>query len=311
MSGFHVERSIQIAASPEQVFDSVADFRTWSTWSPWLIADPDAQVTISPKADEVGATYAWQGEVVGAGEIEHQRLDRPRRIEDQLRFLKPFPSRSRVVFEIQPVGDQSQLTWHMWGSLPWFMFWMRSMMQTFIGMDYARGLKMLKEWIETGRIQSQVHIKGNVTVEPLHMLGVRGTCAVVDVGPAVAAACQQAAQRLRQLDLPTNGGMITVYHRFDTKRGAFDCTAGFVVPESSLARAEGLAAWSHPAGQALCVEHTGSYEHLGNAWSVANSIARYRKLKLCRKATFELYKTTPPETPTSELRTEIYLPLRR
>ena len=33
------------------------------------------------------------------------------------------------------------------GALPWFLFWMRPAMETFIGMDYERGLKMLKDWL--------------------------------------------------------------------------------------------------------------------------------------------------------------------
>ena len=39
-------------------------------------------------------------------------------------------------------------------SAAFFLFWMRRQMELFIGMDYERGLKMLKEWIETGQILS-------------------------------------------------------------------------------------------------------------------------------------------------------------
>ncbi len=310
MPRFHVQRSIQIAASPEQVFDRVADFNTWTKWSPWLLAEPEAQVTVTDNARNVGAVYAWQGEVVGAGEIEHLRLDRPHKIEDEIRFLRPFRSRSQVVFELQPVGSETQLTWHMQGSLPWFMFWMKPMMQTFIGMDYGRGLRMLKEWIETGNIQSQTTITGVVPVGPLHMLGVRDQCAVADVSKSMEAAFKKVSNLFHQQNLPTDGGMISVYHRFDMKAGTFDYTSGYVVPESTLGQADQLTSWSLPASNAFCVKHIGSYHHLGNAWSVANQIARYKKLKQCKLGTFELYRTTPPETPDAELLTEIYLPLR-
>ncbi len=310
MPRFHVQRSIKIAASPDQVFDKVVDFNTWTTWSPWLIAEPDAQVTVTDNANDVGAVYAWQGEVVGAGEIEHQRLDRPRKVEDEIRFLKPFRSTSKVAFELQSAGPDTQLTWHMDGSLPWFMFWMRSMMETFIGMDYDRGLKMLKEWIETGEIRSQTTVKGVVPVGPLTMLGIREKCRVAEIGTTMEATLKKVTLLFKQHQLPTDAGMISVYHCFDMKTGTFDFTAGFLVPDSIQGQPDELLRWSLPSVQAFCVEHIGSYDHLGNAWSAANQIARYKKFKQSKRGTFELYKNKPPETPESELRTEIYLPLR-
>ena len=33
---FTVERSIEISASPEAVFDEVSSLRKWDAWSPWL-----------------------------------------------------------------------------------------------------------------------------------------------------------------------------------------------------------------------------------------------------------------------------------
>ena len=47
MPRFHVQRSIQINASPEEVFNTVADFGTWTKWSPWLCSEPDAKVTVT------------------------------------------------------------------------------------------------------------------------------------------------------------------------------------------------------------------------------------------------------------------------
>lgn len=46
------------------------------------------------------------------------------------------------------------------------------MMKTFIGMDYERGLKMLKEWIETGTVLSKTNARGIETVRPMRMAGI-------------------------------------------------------------------------------------------------------------------------------------------
>jgi predicted transcriptional regulator YdeE len=310
MPRFHVQRSTEIQADPQKVYETVADFGTWTTWSPWLCADPDARVDVSQDASSVGAIYAWQGELVGQGEIEHQRLEPGRLIEDEIRFIKPFRSRSQVSFELEPAGDGTRLTWHMRGALPWFLFWMLPQTQVFIGMDYERGLRMLKEWIETGQILSRTSIRGIESVGPLQMAGVRKTCSIHDIGPSMEAALDEAKRNLSAHDLPTDGEVISVYHKFDAKAGVFDYTSGFILPESGNTVPPDLSSWSIPSVRALVVEHIGSYEHLGNGWSAGHQYVRYKKLKQSNNSPFEICRNDPQHTPAAELRCEIYLPLR-
>lgn len=169
---------------------------------------------------------------------------------------------------------------------------------------------MFKEWLETGRIQSQTTVKGVGSVGPLTMLGVRDKCSLENVGVSMEAAFKKANQLFEKHKLPMDGGIISVYTRFDMKAATFDYISGYLVPTATQVPADELTRWSLPSSQAFGVEHIGSYDHLGNAWAAANQIARYKKLKQSKIGTFELYKTTPPSTPDAELRTEIYLPLR-
>ena len=104
--------------------------------------------------------------------------------------------------------------------------------------------------------------------------------------------------------------MMSVYHKFDVKRQTFEHTSGYALPELSVPLPAGLTSWSIPQVRALKVEHLGSYEHLGNAWSAANQIARSKKLKQSKAGAFEIYRNPPNGDPASELRTEIFLPLR-
>jgi effector-binding domain-containing protein len=187
---------------------------------------------------------------------------------------------------------------------------MRSMMELFIGMDYERGLMMLKEWIETGQILSQTKIHGVRSVGPLRMAGVRKTCPRTEVGPSMKTACAEATQKFAEHHLPTDGQAISVYHKFDMKADTFDYTSGFVLPESVDSVPAALSSWSIPQTQALSVEHIGSYKHLGNGWSAAHQFARYKKLKQSKVGTYEIYHNDPKETSPAELRTEIFLPLK-
>lgn len=311
MPRYQVARSIQIDASLRRVYDVVADFGTWTTWSPWLLVEPQAKVTVSADPASVGSQYAWQGELTGQGELEHKRLEPEKYIEDELRFIKPFKSTCKVTFELAPQANGTHLTWTMDGGIPWFLFWMIPMFKTFIGMDYQRGLTMLKEWIETGAIQSKSIVRGVQQIGPLRMAGVAGQCHVDEVGAAMEKASAQARAEFARHGLPTEGGMIAVYTRFRVKAGIFEYLVGFQLPDNvSVPASVALKTWSLPASKAFHVEHVGSYRHLGNGWSVANQMVRHQKLKQSRCGAFEIYRTTPPSTPEAELQTDIYLPLR-
>jgi predicted transcriptional regulator YdeE len=310
MPKFHVHRSTVINDTPENVFAKVADFGTWPIWSPWLCAEPDAQVTIPEDASSVGAVYSWKGEIVGEGEIEHMQLQSPRLVENEIRFVKPFKSKSDVSFDFEPSGDGTKVTWHMKGSMPWFLFWMIPQMEVFIGMDYERGLKMLKEWVETGTILSKTSIRGVESVGPLRMAGIRKTCSIKEIGPSMKDAFCEAEAAFRQANLPIEREGISVYHYFDMKAGTFEYTAGWVLPDSAGEVPAELATWSIPTVQALRVDHVGSYGNVGNAWSAAHQFARYKKLKQSKVGTFEIYRNDPGESDPADLESEIYLPLK-
>ncbi|MEO2046642.1 MAG: GyrI-like domain-containing protein [Pirellulales bacterium] len=310
MPRYHVHRSIQINSTPEKVFAAVADYGTWTTWSPWLCAEPSAQVEVSKNPSSVGSTYSWKGDLVGEGELEHRQLHPNRLIEDEIHFVKPFKSQSQVSFEIEPAGEGTNITWHMHGSLPWFLFWMRSQMAIFIGMDYERGLQMLKECMETGQILSTTKIRGIESVGPLQVVGVRSTCTMDDVGPSMETTFKEAMRLLPEHNLAIDGEMISVYHNTNLKSKTFDYTGGFVVPTSSAPLPDELSSWQLPATRALYVEHNGSYDNLGNAWSAAYQFARYKKLKQTSSGTYEIYKNDPQNTEPADLQTEIFLPLK-
>jgi effector-binding domain-containing protein len=310
MPAYQISQSIDIQCSPEEAYDVVADYRTWTTWSPWLLAEPEAKVTVSDDSSSVGSTYAWEGNVTGAGELEHQVLVPAKRIDDELRFKRPFKAVCRSSFDFVRANGGTKVTWNMQGQMPWFLFWMIPMMKTLIAMDYRRGLTMLKDWIETGSIPSRCIVQGKKRVGPVRMAGIAARCSVFDVGPAMEQTFSQARTAFQRLGLPCDGEMISVYTKFQMGKGQFEYISGWVIPQSVDVGSSELKVWTLPNCQAFQVDHVGSYRHLGNGWSVANQLVRHQKLKQQRTGTFEIYRTTPPETPEADLLTEIYLPLR-
>lgn len=311
MPKYQVARSVLVNSPAKSVFDAIADYRTWTTWSPWLLADPAAKVTVASPPNQVGSTYAWEGPVTGSGILTHQTLDSARRIVDRLDFIRPFKTTCETSFDLVPEGNGTRVTWHMNAAMPWFLFWMIPMMKTFIGMDYQRGLNMLKEWIETDAIQSKSVVHGIESIGPLRMAGIVGSCSVDAVGPSMERAIEECKREFAKLNVPINGQMISVYTKFNVKSGVFDYITGYLINEGTrVADSSRLKTWELPATRAFRVEHIGSYHHLGNGWSVANQLVRHQKLKQQKCGAFEIYRTTSPDTPPESAQTDIYLPIR-
>src|SRR5262245_45260608 len=86
---FHIERSIAIAAPPENAFVQVNDFHAWTAWSPWEKLDPQLQRTYTGAATGSGAVYEWSGNnKVGAGRMTIEKSDRPSLISIRLEFIR-------------------------------------------------------------------------------------------------------------------------------------------------------------------------------------------------------------------------------
>jgi len=170
----HVEKAIIIAASLEKVKSIITDFNHWEAWSPWFILEPETKVSIS--AD--GKTQEWEGKRIGSGIIK-MISERDSMIKYDLTFLKPWKSEAKTDFIIEKIDENNtKLTWTMDGSLPFFMFWMKTMMECLIGMDYDRGLLMLKDYIEKGNIDARLEFLGESDYAGCKFVGVKSECTI-------------------------------------------------------------------------------------------------------------------------------------
>ncbi len=310
MSLFSVERSIRINAKVEDVFEAVANFEVQKSWSPWLIMEPNCSVDFKGIQGQEGAVHIWDGEWIGSGELEHKKLIKNQRIEDEARFLKPWKSRGEVYWDFNPDGHQTVVTWGMKSSLPLVMFWMKRMMEAWVGMDYERGLRMLKEYSETGTVTSKVAIEGIVETKGFSYIGRKNTCSIEELGPAMEQDFKALEKAIDEHGLQTTGTVFSIYHKFDMVQRKASYTSGISVSQlpSNL---DGFVMGSLDGGKALKVVHTGSYLHLGNGWSAMMSYQRYKKLKCAKgKEPLEIYENNSANTPPEKLITSIYCPLK-
>jgi hypothetical protein len=113
-----VERSVVIAAPPEEVFPYLNSLQRGAEWSPWLGLDPDVQLAYEGPEEGVGNTLAWVSEHpnVGSGRQEITVSDPNSRVESSLDFgdMAPRPPGSRSNPRA-PALRSHGASWPTWG----------------------------------------------------------------------------------------------------------------------------------------------------------------------------------------------------
>ena len=133
---FRVQRATTVKAPPERIFPLINDFHQWATWSPYENKDPAMKRSYSGEASGKGAVYAWEGNKnVGSGRMEILDASAPSKIVIKLDFFTPFEGHNTAEFTMLPQGDATNVTWLMYGPLPF----MGKIMHVFVNMDRMVG----------------------------------------------------------------------------------------------------------------------------------------------------------------------------
>ncbi len=292
-----VSRSISIKAPKEKVHQIIADYHSWPQWSPWLIAEPDAEVNIQPD----GKHYSWLGKIVGAGEMTISE-ESPGSIKMDLLFLKPFKSKAKVDFVLAEDGDSTQVTWNMDSKLPFFLFWMKKKMQAYIGSDYDRGLKMLQEYAETGTVLSKIEYLGVETLPAIKYVGIHRETDFQGMQKSMGADFESLMTQLSA----GNGEWFTLYHKFDMVSGAVHYTACVGVDAYPEEMESDWITAELPEQSVYITRHLGSYDHIGNAWSAAMMQMRAKTFRASKSSSpREIYRNSPQNSAPADLVSDI------
>lgn len=302
----HISRSIQIDAPVEKVFESISNFKEWPKWSPWLNAEPGCTVIYALD----GKSYSWDGKYVGSGEMEVEKVRENKAIYYNLMFFRPWKSKAKVVMKLKPENGGTHLTWKMNSSVPFFLFFLKNMMEGFIGMDYERGLSMLKDLLETGEVPVQLDF-GDTECGPFSIVGRRTECAIKDMPSKMTSDIDKLKEWLENSEVEDASGMMTIYHKWDVVNQEVHYTTGIPVGRIPDDLPDGFVSEEIPEIEAFTSTLTGPYRHLGNAWAAGMIRARNGAFKQSRKVhPFEIYENDPRETEEKDLVTTVYFPKR-
>ena len=246
-----------------------------------------------------------EGEMSVTNEIPNESVDY------DLTFLKPWKSKAKVRFELQEAGQGTKVTWLMDSPWPFYLFFLKKMTTALIGMDYDRGLSMLTEYIEDGKVHSEVAFKGTQNFPGYTYIGYKTACTMGDIGHKMKEDFEKLEAFLKGKEDIVEGPVFSIYHKFDMVKGDVVYTAGISMKEMPTELGEGMITGEIPATQVNTVQHVGPYHHLGNAWSAQYSMKQYKKFKMKKGIDpFEVYVNDPAKVDAKELVTEVHFAVR-
>nr|WP_319401548.1 SRPBCC family protein [uncultured Carboxylicivirga sp.] len=303
---YYFTRSICLDVSREKTFELILDFNTWTSWSPWLCIDPDAIVSITKGRTNIGSVYKWTGTLVGTGEIELKSFKQDISLEQEIRFSKPFKSKSDVFWRLSGKGETCQLTWGMKGKMPFFLKFLAKSIEPMVGSDYERGLKMIKDKLENGTIASFIKIEGICKTDSYYFLGLKIQCSPNEFNIEK----DEILQKLNSFTEHRNlfvDKVIILYHNHQKDSVSKEYSIG-INSSISLEPTNSFHSFKIPSFKAIKVTFNGDAKHLENAWAAANTYAQRKKLKIVKST--DPITISSINTQTHRNTTEIYLPIK-
>lgn len=145
---YEVSRSIELDQSTDIVWEHLKFLKKQQEWSPWARKDPNMEQKFTGIDGEIGAISYWNGnKEVGEGEQEITKIVEGKRIEQDLRFLKPYKSQSDCYMDLEKLdGNRSKVTWGFKGKnkFPMSIMMLFMSMDKMVGKDFEQGLQNLK-----------------------------------------------------------------------------------------------------------------------------------------------------------------------
>ena len=102
----YVKREIIIKAPSQKVFGFLKLLNNQDTFNKWAKTDPNRKWEYNGIDGTVGYIIAWKGNKdAGEGEKEIMNIVDGKRIETEIRFVKPMKVTASVIMETEPLSD--------------------------------------------------------------------------------------------------------------------------------------------------------------------------------------------------------------
>ena len=146
----YVNREIIINAPRQKVFDYVKLLKNQDQFNKHAKADPGRKEEFKGTDGTVGFIIAWNGNKnVGEGQKEIKNIIEGKRIESEIRFVRPMSAVASIIMETESLSDnQTKVIWSNAGTLKYPINIMIPMMEKHVAKDMDSSLSTLKNILE-------------------------------------------------------------------------------------------------------------------------------------------------------------------
>ena len=146
----YVNREIIINAPRQKVFDYLKLLKNQDEFNKHAMTAPDRKREFKGTDGTVGYIYAWSGDKnAGVGEKEIKNIIEGKRIETEIRFVKPMQATANITIETESLSDnQTKVSWSNAGTLKYPINIMIPMMEKHVSKDMDISLSTLKNILE-------------------------------------------------------------------------------------------------------------------------------------------------------------------
>jgi hypothetical protein len=146
----YVRREIIIDAPRQKVFDYVKLLKNQDEFNKHAMAAPDRKREFKGTDGTAGYIYSWSGNKdAGEGEKEIKNIVEGKRIEMEIRFVKPMTATASIIMETESLSDnQTRVYWSNAGTLKYPINIMIPMMEKHVAKDMDTSLSTLKNILE-------------------------------------------------------------------------------------------------------------------------------------------------------------------
>jgi len=305
----NVGTTIEVTASPEEVFQVAATFTDRGLWDPWLESDSTSSWETVPSDQYVGSTYSWKGDRIGTGRMRIDSVAYGRHIWASIWF-GPDPNPSQVEWVLEPVGTGTLINWkfHTSAGYPIGRI-MMNLMKGSLQESFERGMRNFNDYITANPpVLSLLSPITEGTMPAMYAMVAMGEGTMEEMEDQMMVLYNKVLASIQNQGLQISGPPFSQYLEYDAGTNTTTFLAGFQVSSPGVAEGDVLAR-SYPAVKVMQAVHSGPYNQLYLSYDAFSMYFRENGITPKGQA-FEFYYNNPMEVKdVTKLKTLIAFPI--
>lgn len=308
-------RSKEIKAPTTLIFNEVNDYKNWPNFSPWIEQEPDANLTYGNKTSGVDGSYAWNGEILGEGNMKTIAVEANKSIAQQIEFIKPFESVSNINWTFENKNGATNVTWSMEGKQDF----MTKMFTTFMGSiedntgpDFERGLFKLDSIVTASMQKYSVNVDGVTEYGGGFYMYKTTSATGANISQIMGKQYGEIMTYMSKNNIIANGMPFTIYNEMNPETGNIIMSNAIpVMNKVKVEKGSEVLCGFIPKIKVLKTTLKGNYTNLPKAWEATFKHIAENGLEQANLKPFEIYTNDPGNFPNpASWTTEIYIPLK-